>query len=120
MYASCCRLPLWVRVHLSGPLVWVSLPHLVWRDWFFQLVEGSVRSWQGRGFYVNAQGVLWEPGGWFSLRHAGTGSSQLARLGDVSAAFLGGCAHSSWPWQRFLAITFSLGWEGCQGGRHPG
>lgn len=40
----------------------------------------------------------------------------LARLGDVSAAFLGGCAHSDWPWQGFLAITFSLGWEGYQGG----
>lgn len=37
--------------------------------------------------------MLWEPGGRFSQRHAGTGSSQLA-AGEVTATLLGGCAHS--------------------------
>lgn len=37
--------------------------------------------------------MLWERGGRFSQRHAGTGSSQLA-AGEVTATLLGGCAHS--------------------------
>lgn len=37
--------------------------------------------------------MLWEQGGRFSQRHAGTGSSQLA-AGEVTATSLGGCAHS--------------------------
>lgn len=48
----------------EGPSFWgparVSLPPLVWWDWFFQLEEGSAGAGRGRGFYVNAQGVLWE------------------------------------------------------------
>lgn len=37
--------------------------------------------------------MLWERGGRFSQRHAGTGSSQLA-AGEVTATLLGGCSHS--------------------------
>lgn len=37
--------------------------------------------------------MLWERGGRFSQRHAGTGSFQLA-AGEVTATLLGGCAHS--------------------------
>lgn len=40
--------------------------------------------------------MLWERGGRFSQRHAETGSSQLA-AGEVTAALLGGCAHSKRP-----------------------
>lgn len=62
----------------------------------------------GRGFYVNVQGVLWERGGRFSQRHAGTGSSQLA-AGEVTATLLGGCAHSKRPGRGARPLLLSTG-----------
>lgn len=104
-----------MRVHLSGHPAWVSLPPLFWWDRFFQLEEGSVRNWQGHRVLCKCSGSALGTGRPVFLKTRRDWQLPISSSGDVSAAFLGGCAHSDRPWQGCPTITFSCGWEGCQG-----